>query len=60
MVDWALRINYLSIYLSLKKKKKKMVYGHCLVTLPCTMNETFKMAHIAAHLNADISLVVTV
>ena len=39
-----------------------VIYGHCLVTLPCTCTiiGTVKMAHIAAHLNAEIILVVTV
>ena len=37
-----------------------VIYGHCLVALPCTVNDTFKMAHIAAHVNAEIILVVAV
>ena len=37
------------------------LYGHCLVTLPSTMNETSKiMTHIVAHLTEEIILVVTV
>ena len=32
--------------------KEVVVCGHCLVTLSLTINETFKMAPIAAHLNA--------
>ena len=39
---------------------KIVVYVHWLVTLPCAINETFKMAQIAAHLNADKILVETV
>ena len=39
---------------------KLVVCGHCLVTLSLTINETFKMALIAAHLNAGVILVVTV
>ena len=39
---------------------KTVVYGHCLVTLPCTSNTTLNMAHIDGHLNAEIMLVVTV
>ena len=27
-----------------------MISGHGLITLPCTVNETLKMADIAAHL----------
>ena len=30
------------------------------LTVPCAINETFKTAHNAAHLNAEIILVVTV
>ena len=37
-----------------------VIYGHCLVTLPCTINETFKWLTSLAHLNAEIILVVTV
>ena len=40
--------------------KKKVIYGHCLVTLPCTINETLKWLASLAHLNAEIILVVTV
>ena len=36
---------------------KIVVWGHCLVTLSLTINE---MALIAAHLNAEVILVVTV
>ena len=110
MVDRTLKINYLSIYLSIyylatiaiflcmhravsttlsprhtrepawpggkapgKRKdagstprfgssfsSKNMIYGHWLVTLPCTINETLKWLTSLAHLNADIILVVTV
>ena len=41
---------------------KVVVSGHCLVTLPITINETSKVALIPAYLNAgttDFSLVVT-
>ena len=31
-----------------------MIDGHCLVTLPCTINETFKWLTSLAHLNAEI------
>ena len=38
-----------------------VIYGHCLVALPFTINETLKwLDHITAHLNAEIILVVTV
>ena len=41
--------------------KKVVVCGHSLVvTLSLTINETFKMALIATHLNAGVILVVTV
>ena len=41
---------------------KIVVYGHRLVTLPCAVNETLNitMAHITAHLDVEIILVVTV
>ena len=42
-------------------KKKEVIYGHRLVTLPSTINDTLKwLTYIAAHLNAEIILVVTV
>ena len=37
-----------------------MIYGHCLVTLPCTVNETLIWFTSLAYLNAAIILVVTV
>ena len=40
--------------------KKVVVYGHCLVTLSLTINETFTMGLTAAHLNAGVILVVAV
>ena len=40
--------------------KRVVVCGHGLVTLSLTINEAFKVALIAAHLNAGIILVVTV
>ena len=30
---------------------KNVVYGHCLVTLPCTVNETIKRLTTLVHLN---------
>ena len=37
-----------------------MLYGHCLVASPCKINETLKwLTYIAAHLNAEVMLVVT-
>ena len=39
---------------------QSVMYGHSVVTLSCTINETFKVAHIAAHLNVEIILMVTV
>ena len=39
---------------------KTVIYGHCLVTLPCTVNETVKWLTSLAHLNAEIVLAVTV
>ena len=39
--------------------KKVVVCGHCLVTLSITSYWNIKMALIAAHLNAEIILVVT-
>ena len=38
---------------------KIVVCGHYLVTLPLTMNQNIKTALIAAHLNAELILVVT-
>jgi len=43
-----------------KKKEKVVVCGHCLVTLSITFYRNIKMAVIAAHLNAEIILMVTV
>ena len=40
--------------------KKVVVCGHCLVTLSTTSYWNIKMALIAAHLNAEVILVVTV
>ena len=40
--------------------KKVVVCGHCLVTLSTTSYRNIKMALIAAHLNAEVILVVTV
>ena len=37
-----------------------VIYGHCLVTLPYTINETLKCLPTLAHVNAEIILVVTV
>ena len=37
-----------------------VTYGHCLVTLPRTMNETLKSLTSLAQLNAEIILMVTV
>ena len=37
-----------------------VVCGHCLVTLSITCYWNIKMALIAAHLNAEVILVVTV
>ena len=40
---------------------QKVVFcGHCLVTLSVTSYRNIKMALIAAHLNAEVILVVTV
>ena len=36
---------------------KIVIYGHCLVTLPCTIDDRLKSL---AHLNAEIILVVAV
>ena len=44
--------------LSTHTEPKAVVFGHCLVTLSFTINET--TALIAAHLNAGVTLVVTV
>ena len=40
--------------------KKVVVCGHSLVTLSITSSSDTKMALIAAHLNAEVILVVTV
>ena len=40
--------------------KNVVVCGHCLVTLSITSYWNIKMALIAAHLNAEVILVVTV
>ena len=40
--------------------RKVVVCGHCLVTLSSTSYCNIKMALIAAHLNAEVILVVTV
>ena len=46
-----------SAHLSLPKN---VVYGHCLVTLPCTINETLTwLTSLPIYLNAEIILVVT-
>ena len=39
---------------------KVVIYGHCLVIVPCTFKETLTMAKMAAHLNPEIILVLTV
>ena len=39
---------------------KMVIYGHCLVTLPFTMNETLNWLTSLAHLNVEIILMVTV
>ena len=49
--DSPLRLTFLSI--------KIVIYGLCLVTLPCAINETLKWLTSLAHLNAEIILVVT-
>ena len=36
------------------------IYGHSLVTLPCTINETVKWLTSLAPLNVEVILVVTV
>ena len=40
--------------------KKIVIYGSCLVTLHCTMNETVKWLTSLAHVDAEIIMVVTV
>ena len=51
-----------SAHLSLQLKKKNLViYGHCLLTLHGTINETAKwLTSLPIRLNAEIILVVTV
>ena len=39
--------------------RKVVVCGHCLVALSITSYRNIKMAFIAAHLNAEVILVVT-
>ena len=50
--DSPLRLNFLF--------KKNVIYGHCLVTLLCTINGTVKRLTSLPILNAEIILVVTV
>ena len=38
--------------------KKHVIYGHCLVTVPCTINETLNELTSLAHLDAEVILVV--
>ena len=35
---------------------KIVIYGHCLVTLPCTITETLKGLTLPVHLNAELIL----
>ena len=50
----------MSLTMTAVAESKIVIYGQCLVTLLCTINETLTWLASLAHLSAEIILVVTV